>query len=395
MSKTEQRVFPRVFITCVKGSADTLAREVEALGFEVTDELDAGVFISKCSFDETMLLNLHLRTAHRVLGELYSFEAFDADNLYFAARSFPWEDLLSPDGYFSITSSVDNESIRDTQFARLRLKDAIADRMTDRLGRRPDSGNQRTAAVIHLHWKGDACTVYADTSGDPLSNRGYRKIPKAAPMRETLAAAVVLETGWQGEGHFINPMCGSGTLAIEAALIALNRAPGTLRSGYGFQHLLGFNDEVWQEMRRQARLKGLKRFKGRIIATDIDPEAVEAARRNARTAGVEQVIEFAVCDFAATEVPEGDGGVVVMNPEYGQRLGKEARLEETYALIGDFFKQRCGGYTGYLFSGNLPLLKRVGLRTSRKKILFNGPIECRLARYELYRGTRRDMPAES
>ena len=267
------------------------------------------------------------------------------------------------------------------------------DRFREKTGRRPDSGNERSGVVVFLYWNQGDAKIYIDSSGESLSRRGYRKIPMAAPMAETLAAAVVSATGWTGEGNFINPMCGSGTLAIEAALWAQGRPPGLLRSNYGFMHLKGFDDEAWQKVRQEARVLPKRKFTGKIIASDIRADAVEAARQNARTAGVEQLIEFAVCDFADTALPEG-GGVVLFNPEYGERLGDETVLEPVYRRIGDFFKQKCMGYTGYVFTGNLVLGKKIGLRHSRRILFFNANIECRLLAFTLYAGTKRQKKSD-
>jgi putative N6-adenine-specific DNA methylase len=183
-------------------------------------------------------------------------------------------------------------------------------------------------------------------------------------------------------------MCGSGTLAIEAALIALGRAPGLLRSNYGFMHLKGFDEPSWKVLRRRVRAEAKDRLNGRIVATDVSPQAVEAAKKNAMTAGVDRFIEFGVCEFSETPVPNS-GGVILLNPEYGERMGEIEKLKETYKKTGDFFKKRCQGYKGYLFTGNLDLAKRVGLRTKRRILFYNGPIECRLLEYDLYEGSRK------
>jgi 23S rRNA G2445 N2-methylase RlmL len=183
-------------------------------------------------------------------------------------------------------------------------------------------------------------------------------------------------------------MCGSGTLAIEAALIGLNRAPGLLRSNFGFMHIKGWNEGLWNDLREKAKKDAKKALPNRIIATDIDPRAVEAARKNATTAGVEQVIEFGVCNYSDTPLPEGNG-VIVLNPEYGERMGEAAKLEETYKGIGDFFKQKCKGYTGYVFTGNPGLAKKVSLKPKRSIPFFNSGIECRLLEYELYEGSKK------
>ena len=212
-------------------------------------------------------------------------------------------------------------------------------------------------------------------------------------MQETLAAACVLASNWpeiaQKGGHFIAPMCGAGTLAIEAALMAMNGAPGLLRDNFAFMHVPGYDPETWDRLIDRAEDAETPDIKGRIIATDHDPEAVEAAQDNARAAGVGDFIEFAICDFRETEVPEGPG-IVMLNPEYGERLGDEAKLGPVYKAIGDFFKQSCGGKTGYVFTGNSKLAKQIGLRTKSRRIFFNAKIECRLLEYELYAGTRKD-----
>jgi putative N6-adenine-specific DNA methylase len=300
----------------------------------------------------------------------------------------PWEDIIPVDEHISIVSRVDNPTINNSMFPNLKLKDAIVDRIMKKVHRRPDSGPQRTNIVINLYWKADRAWLYLNTSGNKLADRGYRRIPYKAPMQETLAAAVLMATGYTGQLPLVAPMCGSGTLAIEGALIAQNRAPGLLRANYGFMHLKGFNDEAWMAVRRETIKAGEKKRNPRIIATDIDPVAVEAARKNAATAGVDHLIEFAVCDFAETPLPPPPF-MVVMNPEYGKRMGDISQLEKVYERIGDFFKQKCQGMTGYVFTGNLDLAKKVHLTPSRKFPFFNADIDCRLLKYEMYAGSRR------
>ncbi|MCX5719956.1 MAG: THUMP domain-containing protein [Nitrospirae bacterium] len=377
----------KILITCAKGIPPFLKEELLKLGFPVLSETLAGIE-TEGTIDDTMRLNLHLRTGHRVLFLLREFIAADADALYLAVSEIVWEDYIDEDGYFSVTSSVDNPTIRDSRYANVKCKDAIADRIKEKRGKRPDSGPAQDRVVVNLYWKDDRCSLYLDTSGESLSRRGYRKIPMTAPMQETLAAAVIMATGWKAESHFINPMCGSGTLAIEAALITLDRAPGLLRGNYGFMHLKGFNEPLWNELRSEAKKKSKKTLGCRIIATDIKEEAVEAARKNAATAGVEHLIEFDVSDYSETAVPEGRG-IIILNPEYGERMGKMKELEGVYEGIGDFFKQKCRGYTGYLFTGNPDLAKKVGLRAKRRIPFFSSRIECRLLEYELYEGSRK------
>jgi putative N6-adenine-specific DNA methylase len=378
----------KILVTCAKGITPYLKEELILLGFPVISETVAGIE-TEGTMDDTLRLNLLLRTAHRVLFLLRNFCAEDADDLYQEGSDIAWEEYIARDGYFCVTSSVNNPTIKTPLFANLKLKDAIVDRIKKKCGRRPDSGPEKDRAAVNLYWKDKDCSIYLDTSGEPLSKHNYRKISMNAPMQETLAAAVIRATAWNMRGHFINPMCGSGTLAIEAALAGLNRASGILRDNFGFMHLKGFNESLWKGLRTQAKKDAKKTLDCRIIATDISRDAVEAARKNAATAGVEHLIEFAVCDYSDTSIPDGSG-IVILNPGYGERMGKGKELESVYKGIGDFFKQKCRGYTGYIFTGNLDLAKKVGLRAKRRVQFFNGAIECRLLEYALYEGSRKN-----
>lgn len=376
----------RILVTCPKAIPPILANEIRALGFPVLAEKEAAVE-TEGTLADTMRLNLWLRTGHRVLFLLKNFRSRTPEELYANLVRLPWEDYLDAETYLSITSAVLNDTIKDTRFANLKCKDAIVDRLKRKLGRRPDSGPERSGAVVFLYWKEQEASIYLDTSGESLAKRGYRKIPLKAPMQETLAAATILATGWNGERHFVNPMCGSGTLAIEAAWIGLAKPPGLLRNNFGFMHLRGFNQTTWRELLAQAKASVKKNLAAKIIATDNEAQAIAAARKNAMTAGVDQLIQFDVCDYAATSIPPG-GGVIMLNPEYGERMGEKAELQAIYPGIGDWFKQKCAGYTGYVFTGNLELAKKVGLRPSRRMPFFNGAIACRLLEYEMYEGSK-------
>ena len=377
-----------VTITCHKRLTPYLEGEVRELGFTIQDVFVTGVRL-RATLNDCIRLNLNLRCASQVLYSLKQFGAVNADDVYNNLLSYPWESILRDNGYFSVTSNVLNPTINNSMFANLRVKDAIVDRLRDKAGTRPSTGSELTGAVIHLFWKNDEAEVFVDTSGDSLGRHGYRKIPGQAPMLEALAAATILATRWDRVSPFINPMCGSGTLAIEAALLATNSRPGLFRTNYAFMHLKEYDESVYLEERnilekQIADIPGL-----RIIATDYSEQAVANARKNAHAAGVSDLIEFSVCDFAATEVPEEKAGVVFFNPEYGERLGDIAQLEETYSRIGDFLKKQCRGYFGYIFTGNMDLAKKIGLKATRKIEFYNSTIDCRLLEYELYAGTRR------
>jgi 23S rRNA G2445 N2-methylase RlmL len=378
----------KVIITCNKRLSPYLQDEVTALGYTIERAFATGVELN-ITLTECIKLNLNLRCASQILYAIKSFKAITPDDLYTEIAAIEWEELIDFSGYFSVTSNVDNPNITTPLFANLKVKDAIVDRMKEKKGIRPNSGSDANKAVVHLYWKDADADVFMDTSGETLAKHGYRKIPGKAPMLEALAAGVILETNWDKKSPFINPMCGSGTLAIEAALIATNRAPGLYRMNYGFMHILGYNEEDFFTERRILKDQVIKNVDLKIVASDLSEDAVEVTRRNAKTAGVDTLIEFEVCDFELTPVPEDGKGVVVFNPEYGERLGVHSKLELTYKRMGDFMKTKCKGYSGYIFTGNPDLAKKIGLKAAKKVEFYNGKLDCRLLEYELYDGSRR------
>lgn len=381
----------KIVITCNKRLSPYLQREVEALGFKPVRVFQTGIEL-KGTVNDSIPLNLNLRCASQVLYSLKEFTAANPDELYNELVKIEWEKLIDFSGYFSVTSNVNNEHIRTPLFANVKVKDAIVDRIKQQKGIRPNSGADVNKAVIHLYWQDDRAEIFLDTSGETLAKHSYRKIPGKAPMLEALAASTIMATGWDGKSTFINPMCGSGTLAIEAALLATNKSPGFFRMNYAFMHIMGYDETVFFTERRKLKDKAIKQLDFKIIATDLSADAVDIARRNANTAGVEHLIDFNVCDFADTEVPE-QPGVVMFNPEYGERLGVHTKLEATYKRIGDYMKQKCLGYRGYIFTGNPDLAKKIGLKASRRIEFYNGKLDCRLLEYELYQGTKR-QPVE-
>jgi len=377
-----------ITITCHKRLAVYLESEVMELGFQVEDTFITGVRLTG-SVSDCIKLNLSLRCASQVLYSLQKFTANNADDIYRQLKDFPWENLIPDPGYFSVTSNVMNDTINNSMFANLRVKDAIVDRLRDQRGTRPATGAELIGTVVHLFWKNDEAEIFIDTSGDSLARHGYRRIPGRAPMLEALAASTILATKWNRRTPFVNPMCGSGTLAIEAALIASNTRPGLFRDNFAFMHLREYKESVYLEERGRLESQITDEPELEIIATDYSDQAIENARKNARAAGVSDMIRFKVCDFADTEVPQGGRGVMFINPEYGERLGQSTELTETYMRIGDFMKKKCGGYFGYVFTGNLELAKKIGLKASRKIEFYTSTIDCRLLEYELYEGSRR------
>jgi 23S rRNA (guanine2445-N2)-methyltransferase / 23S rRNA (guanine2069-N7)-methyltransferase len=412
-----KNVYP-IIVSCAKGLAPMTELELRRMGYEIVESTENTVVV-RGGMRDIMRLNLQLRSAHRVLAPLLRSDCRNLDDLYDAVASIDWENLLEADGYFTVNSVVHNDSIRDTRMPSLVTKDAIADRMRTHCGgARPDSGPETFGASVFVYWEDLLTIIYLDTTGEPLSKRGYRRIPGTAPMQETLAAGCVLASGWEGKTPFVAPMCGSGTPAIEAALLALNRAPGSFKSHFAFMSIKGYQlkiageqaagavapkvpargnaspyiklagaspEEIWKAMVQEAKAAETPDKVPPILASDIDENAVEIAHMNAIAAGVSKFITFSVNDFAASKIPPPPG-VIFMNPAYGERLGADDDLIALYGRIGDFFKQKCAGYTGCVLTGNMALSRKVGLRSKHRIPFYNGAIECRMMVYDLYAG---------
>jgi putative N6-adenine-specific DNA methylase len=364
-----------------------LGQEVQDLGYVLSEQWSTGVAIEG-SLNDCIRLNLAIRTGNQVLWQLAEEQIEDAQQLYGFALKIDWENFIDFAGYVCITSNVQNETIDNNLFANVKLKDAIVDRFREKKGIRPNSGPERNKTVIHLFWKEDKASIYLDTTGETLSRHNYRIHPGLAPMQENLAAATIMATRWDRKSNFVNPMCGSGTLAIEAAMMAQGRSPGLLRSNYGFMHYLGYDEDAYQEFRKECKSRIDKSFSAKIIASDNNEKAIQNAISNAQTAGVDHLIEFRVEDFNETKCPEG-GGIVMFNPEYGERLGEYEELEVVYKSLGDYLKREAKGYFGYIFTASPNLAKKVGLKAERKLEFFNSKLECRLLEYELYEGSKR------
>lgn len=369
-----------VIVTCSPGITPYLAQEIRDLGFTVGRTTETTVE-TEGTLEGCMRLNMFLRTAYRVLYTLDRFHARNPNQLYNALAEIPWERYIDPNGYISIDKAVDTATISDTRFAALKAKDAIVDRIRDIYGRRPNSGNDRDRTCLFLHWIGDQASIYIDTTGESLSFRGYRGMTSEAPMRESLAAALILASGWDRKSPFINPMCGCGTIAIEAAWMAQNRAPALLRDNFSFMHLVGYQPALWTQIRAEA----IKTYEASqditcpIIATDIDASMIRATRENAKLAGVETVIAVDVCDFFLTPVPETtERGTIIFNPPYGGRMGDPLRLRDLYAGMGVFIKRHQANYDGFIFTGNEELAAQSGLTPENVQKFYSGHVPCLL-----------------
>jgi putative N6-adenine-specific DNA methylase len=335
--------------------------------------------------------NVQLRTGIRVLRELEEGPAASRDELYQLASSVTWEEIFSKGLTFAVESAGRGTAFPNSSFASLVVKDAIADRLRARWGVRPDVDRGSPGLVVHVHLARDRAGLALDSSGEPLSHRGYRPMGGPAPLSETLAAGILLLAGYEGSQPFLDPMAGTGTIAIEAALIATRTPPGGRRR---------FACERWPQhdsaalqATREKSASARRDAPSPIVAGDRDPKAVGAATRNARAAGVSAALVSVLREVRDLELP-GEGAMIVTNPPYGERLGDPLELSALYRELGDVFKKRGAGATAWLLVGNPALVKAVGLRASRRIILFNGPIECRLLRYDLYEGGRSKLPDE-
>ncbi len=371
------------FTTTAKGVGPVLADEMRALGLHNVKEETGGVGFTG-TLEDAYKANLWLRTANRVLMPVLNFDCKSEDELYGGVRQIDWRTYLTSGMTFAIDANVRDSNLKHSKYAALKAKDAVVDQLREKLGTRPNVNPENPDLRINIHIVKNLCTVSLDTSGESLHKRGYRVAQVAAPLKETLAAAIVEYTDWDMRSLLIDPMCGSGTIVIETALKAANIAPGLLRRDkFGFQRWLDFNKGAWDSLAKEAQEKRKDKLETRIFGYDISSKTIEAAQLNTRAAFVSDLITFKKQDIEALSPPPGHG-VIILNPPYGERLGQKRELEPLYKTIGDVFKRKCKGYTGYIFTGNLDLAKHIGLKASRRIILYNGPIESRLLEFELY-----------
>ncbi len=378
----------RFFATTARGLEAQVEAELRELGAAAVERSRGGV-----SFAGTLETGyracLWLRTANRVLLPLVEVEAPDAAKLYGRVKSVRWSDHVPASGTLAVDFTSTDSAITHTHFGALKVKDAIVDQLRSVKGSRPSIDTRRPDVRVNVYLMKDRATLSIDLSGLSLHERGYRELGVQAPLKETLAAAILEEAGWARKaaegGAFLDPMCGSGTIAIEAAMRAARRAPGLKREYFGFLGWLGHDAAVWKAVKEEARdteIRDAKRI-APVFGRDVDAVSVRAARVNAERAGVGRFIRFERGELSDTQAP-APSGVVVLNPPYGERMGEVEELVPLYGQIGDIFKQRFKGWTGAILTGSAELAKRVGLKAARRVPLWNGPIECRLLVYDLY-----------
>ncbi|OGX89130.1 THUMP domain-containing class I SAM-dependent RNA methyltransferase [Hymenobacter coccineus] len=373
------------------GLEELLADELYALGADITHVGSRAVeFIG----DQRLLYETVLwsRLSMRLLCPLAGFYAPDERALYREVGRIDWSEYIGPGQTFAITAVVNKSTFEHSLFVAQLMKDAIVDQFRDRTGHRPDVDTRHPDIRLHLRMLENEVIISRDAAGDSLHRRGYRQATNDAPLNEVLAAGLVLLAGWDGKKPLIDPMCGSATILTEAGLIAQRIAPGLFHQGkFGFENWADFDADLWQQVRAEAEAQRLEEPQAYLAGSDIDPKVIDQAAQNITAAGLEDCIRLSVRDVKDAAAPANQGpGLVVTNPPYGERIGEEAEMAAFYKTIGDALKTNFQGYEAYVLTGNLDAAKTVGLKATRRIPLFNGPIDCRLLKYELYRGSRRE-----
>ena len=366
------------------GLEHVLAGEIRALGAEsVTVERRAVSFTG----DQELMYkaNFHLRTALKILKPIAEFEVTRRDELYDYAKKIPWTNYLALGKSFAIDSTVQSEMFVNSMYASLRVKDAIADHFREATGKRPSVNHEDPDIRINVYLMGNHCILSLDSSGESLHKRGYRVGQGDAPINEVLAAGMILLTGWHGEKDFLDPMCGSGTLLIEAAMIAKGIPPGIYRKSFGFEQWPDFNEELFEEIYNG---EYEKEFTGKIAGSDISGKDIALAKANIKNASLTKYIDLQVCDIADLE-PAFQNGIIITNPPYGERM-KPQSIAELYTTIGNTLKNRFAGFEAWMISSSIDGLKSVGLKPAKKIDLFNGALACSYRCYELFKGTHKE-----
>ena len=333
-------------------------------------------------------VNFWSRIASRILWRIASFDYKNEHDIYSAAKAIDWLKHFKVERSLRVNVAAQKSPLKSLEFATLRIKDAVCDRFRDQLGRRPDVDRANPDVRIHAFLEGTRATLYLDTSGEPLFKRGWRHGVADAPLRENLAAGIIMLTGWKPDEPLLDPMCGGGTLLVEAAAMARGRAPGAKR-GFAFEKLSVFDASAWQGVKAEEKKKE-KQPDLRLYGSDTDPKALNAARRNLAEAGIERWVTLERSDILERS-PPAQSGVLVANPPYGERIGTAEELAAFYPRLGDALKKRFAGWRCYFFTADLRLPKLIRLQPSRRTPLFNGALECRLYEFEMVSGSHRGM----
>jgi putative N6-adenine-specific DNA methylase len=370
------------FATCARGLEPVLAQELHDLNAETITPGRGGVSF-RGDLGTLYRANLWLRTAIRVLRPVLEAPVTSPDELYQAVQSVDWSQHLTPEHTLAVDCNVRDSQLTHSHYAALKTKDAICDQFVARYGRRPNVDVEQPLIALNLHIHQDRAVLSLDSSGESLHKRGYRPIQTRAPLNEALAAGLVLQTGWKSDTPFVDPLCGSGTLAIEAAWIALRRPPGLTRRRFGFMGWLDYDVRLWTDLRDEARHGVHKRLVAPILGADIRKDAIAFATSNGAAAGVGHLLHFHVQDVRDFRPPSGPPGVILCNPPYGERIGEEKELIGLYRTLGEVLRERCDGWQAFVFTGNARLARQLGMKPAEQLHLFNGRIPCRLLRFDL------------
>jgi putative N6-adenine-specific DNA methylase len=361
-----------------------LADELRSIGAKNVRPASRATFFEG-NLETIYKANYHVRTALRILKEIHNFSFRDVDQFYLKCKTVNWSDYFGIEENFVINSTVINsKEFKNSMFASMRTKDAIADYFRDRTGKRPSVDTENPDIIINVHIHGNHCTLSIDSTGESLHKRGYRVKQGEAPLNEVLAAGMIRLSGWDGSTDFLDPMCGSGTLPIEAALIAQNIPAGKLRKDYAFEKWKDYDQLLWEKVRENFTKK---EFTNKIYASDVDSSNLLNAQTNARMALVFNKITFQKSDFRDLSIPL-ENATILTNPPYGERL-REENLNGLYEMIGERLKHHYAGNSAWIISSALDSLRYVGLKTSAKLDLFNGPLKCKFNNYKLFAGKLR------
>ncbi|MFP9100526.1 class I SAM-dependent RNA methyltransferase [Flavobacterium sp. RHBU_24] len=367
------------------GFEEILAKELHQMGAQ---NVEAGVRMVSFVGDKGFMYkaNLALRTALKILKPIHSFRAFNDMSLYKGVQSIDWSQYLNANQTFVVDVTLHSEQFNHSQFVALKTKDAIVDQFRDKFGKRPGIDKDYPDLRINLHIYNDQCSIALDSSGDSLHHRGYRSATNIAPINEVLAAGMLLLSGWDGQGDFLDPMCGSGTILAEAAMIACNIPANINRREFAFEKWNDWDNDLFDKI-TDSLLGKVREFHYTIKGYDKAPSAVEKAKDNIKNANLDEYITISRENFFDTEKTTRGPLHMVFNPPYGERL--DVDLERFYREIGDTLKQSYPNTNAWFITGNLEALKFVGLKPSRKIKLFNGKLEARLVKYEMYEGSKR------
>ncbi|HEY2336164.1 MAG TPA: THUMP domain-containing protein [Burkholderiales bacterium] len=360
-----------------------LLQELGSLGGKELKQTPGGVAFSG-DWEACYRANLWSRIASRVLWRVGAFSYSNEKDLYEAARGIGWHEYFSVKRKIRVNVTAQKSPLKSLEFATLKVKDAVCDRFRDQAGNRPDVDRAAPDVRIHAFLEESKGTLYLDTSGEALFKRGWRMDIAEAPLRENLAAGIIMLTGWKFDQPLLDPMCGGGTLLSEAAAMARGRAPGAKRS-FGFEKLSAFDSKLWERIRNERTVEPVE---PRLYGSDSDPEALKAARRNLGAAGVERWVKLEQSDVLERAAPEA-AGVLVANPPYGERIGSPEELAALYPKLGDALKKRFAGWNCFFFTADLRLPKLIRLQPSRRTPLWNGSLECRLYEFRIVSGSNR------